>query len=483
MGKSCIASLVFLFLFNKGYGHGTDDGNDDFNILNYGAIENDFSNNACYINSAAIEQACIAANQSIGGRTVLIPSNKEFCIFSSEVHQLHNVTFQVEGKLTISNNITEWLNNIVTYTAALNFIECKDFTMNGNGVLNGQGYDWWWATTLKGINRPHLFFCSESENVLIQDVLFMNSPKFHCRVYDVHQLHIHNIEIYVDIYGQAEILKKKNKWHYYSDHEKTMIHYNNNILLNNNTESTDTKTEIENNKYLINDGIPIFPLNTDGIDVSGYDMLIENIKITNFDDAIVIKPSSQTSYWDSCSHNIHVRNINVTYSVGMSIGSISPSMDIECISDVIFENVNMLYPFKAVYVKTNPGNDGTGIVNNITYKDFVIDGSLWYPIWIGPQQETTGPGEASCSFLYPIIDECPTQPLVTISNILLENMVLTRGLFLPGIILGNETNPISNLTMKSIQNSGKFVIGEEYICEGTDAHVSDCSPIPDCAEQ
>jgi polygalacturonase len=36
---------------------------------------------------------------------------------------------------------------------------------------------------------------------------------------------------------------------------------------------------------------PTMPLNTDGIDPSGSNVTIKNIKITNWDDAIAVKPS------------------------------------------------------------------------------------------------------------------------------------------------------------------------------------------------
>lgn len=36
---------------------------------------------------------------------------------------------------------------------------------------------------------------------------------------------------------------------------------------------------------------PTFPLNTDGIDIGGSNVLVENIKIKNYDDSVVTKPS------------------------------------------------------------------------------------------------------------------------------------------------------------------------------------------------
>jgi polygalacturonase len=36
--------------------------------------------------------------------------------------------------------------------------------------------------------------------------------------------------------------------------------------------------------------MPTFPLNTDGIDPSGTNVIIRNINITNYDDAVAVKP-------------------------------------------------------------------------------------------------------------------------------------------------------------------------------------------------
>jgi len=41
--------------------------------------------------------------------------------------------------------------------------------------------------------------------------------------------------------------------------------------------------------YSIN--YPTFPLNTDGIDPAGTNIHIHNVKITNFDDAVAVKPA------------------------------------------------------------------------------------------------------------------------------------------------------------------------------------------------
>ena len=100
-------------------------------------------------------------------------------------------------------------------------------------------------------------------------------------------------------------------------------------------------------------------------------------------------------------------NIETVYTVGMSIGSIGPSTDHNCIKNVIFRNVTMHKPLKGIYVKPNPGDEGDAIVQNITYENIVMTTPIWWAIWIGPQQMHEPGGQLQgCSMLYPLNDFC-----------------------------------------------------------------------------
>ena len=79
--------------------------------------------------------------------------------------------------------------------------------------------------------------------------------------------------------------------------------------------------------------------------------------------------------------------MQVTFCVGMSIGSVPPDDNVNCIRNVVFNRITFKAPLKAIYIKTNPGNSGSGIIDSITYQNIQAHGSVWYPIWIGPQQE------------------------------------------------------------------------------------------------
>lgn len=94
-----------------------------------------------------------------------------------------------------------------------------------------------------------------------------------------------------------------------------------------------------------------------------------------------------------------------------------------------------------------------------------------------PGEEGTG-----CSFLYPIVDQCPTQPRITLRNIKLENVIAADSLLMPGVILGDATNPIQNLTFSNVLGSGRNIVQSEYICQGVvNGSFYDSLPVPLCA--
>lgn len=228
-------------------------------------------------------------------------------------------------------------------------------------------------------------------------------------------------------------------------------------------------------------GLPIFPLNTDGIDPKGEDVLIENCYIENFDDAVAVKPSSSHDF-TNCTQNITTRNSVVRYGVGMTIGSVPPNTGTNCVRNVLFENIVFHTPIKAIYVKTNPGTSGDGLIDRVTYRNITGNNSLWYPIWIGPQQQQQpGSHGTGCSFLYPIIKQCPTQPRVPITNIVLEDINFTNGLTLPGVLLCNSTNPCTGFEFKNVRNNGEFLVQKDYVCQNIiHSNSTNSSPAPGC---
>lgn len=134
----------------------------------------------------------------------------------------------------------------------------------------------------------------------------------------------------------------------------------------------------------------MMPFNTDGIDIIGQNVLIERITVTNFDDAVAVKPDSHTG--SGCTENMVIRDSVVNFGVGMSIGSVAPNDNYNCVRNISFTNITFNHPLKSIYVKTNPGTTTSmlpgsgGEITNILYENIVIHNPIWWNIYIGPQQ-------------------------------------------------------------------------------------------------
>jgi polygalacturonase len=159
---------------------------------------------------------------------------------------------------------------------------------------------------------------------------------------------------------------------------------------------------------------PMFPFNTDGIDPSGSNILIERVNITNWDDAVAVKPAENTNLIAKCAENILVRDIKVKYGVGATIGSVTPSDHYRCVRNVTFSNIDFDTPMKAIYIKTNPGKTTSmlpgsgGEITNITYENITMRNPVWWNIYIGPQQMKEPDGRGPGCMLYPLDPNCDT---------------------------------------------------------------------------
>ena len=234
----------------------------------------------------------------------------------------------------------------------------------------------------------------------------------------------------------------------------------------------------------------IWALNTDGIDISGIDIIVTNCSITNFDDCVCPKPLNLANsiYGNNCTSNFTITNIDITWGVGVSMGSVPPDVGGDCISNVHTSNVTFTYPLKGVYIKPNPADinqAATGLISDIIYENITMYQPVWWSIWIGTQQEQQ-PGTAGtgCSFLYPLFNSsCPTDPQVTVQNILLKNIQIYNPVLSTGVLLMNSSNPGTNFIWDNVMvyNVSSFPENNgTYICENIQGTVTNSYPIPSC---
>lgn len=153
----------------------------------------------------------------------------------------------------------------------------------------------------------------------------------------------------------------------------------------------------------------------------------------------------------------------------MTIGSVPPDRGCNCIRNITFRNVHITKALKGIYVKSNPGDEGTGLVENIHYYNFTMIRPLWWAIYIGPQQMKEPDGDGPGCMLYPFDKKgtCTTQPRVTFRNITLENIDIKNSLLYPVTIRCNVSNPCEHINFINVRTD-KWDIGQKetgHVCE------------------
>ena len=232
----------------------------------FGAIANEDTLSAQIANQKAINKAIEKAcdKDSVGDeRIVVIPEKKKFYTMPVVIQNTHNIVIEVRGKWMACNRIKNYpkssSSNRVRYADFIEIDRCSNITIRGGGKIDGRGYVWWlnsWIVTKKympsGAIRPHLIAIDNSRNMTVHDLTLKNAQTFHLRTTQTIGATFYNLDIKVNTTAQLDIFKR-------------------NFL-----------TGI----------IPLFPLNTDGIDPGGRDFHIYNITCQNYDDVVVAKPSN-----------------------------------------------------------------------------------------------------------------------------------------------------------------------------------------------
>lgn len=106
-------------------------------------------------------------------------------------------------------------------------------------------------------------------------VYVTNGPRYQIVLNDSENIYMHDFEIYVDVMGQLSLQK-----FYGGVMAKSFEKYGDSAL---------PGLDIPN----LSIRAPMFPLNTDAIDTWAKNVTFRRLTITNFDDAIVPKPSNK----------------------------------------------------------------------------------------------------------------------------------------------------------------------------------------------
>jgi polygalacturonase len=212
--------------------------------------------------------------------------------------------------------------------------------------------------------------------------------------------------------------------------------------------------------------------NTDGFDVTGNNVHIHDCRVWSQDDCITVKDGSQ---------NMLFERINAS-GLGLVIGSIGGSK----VQNITFRDCILENTFKGIYMKTRwsdsaPVGD-TASISNILYENIIINNPIQWAIWIGPAQQTGQP----CDIIWPMVDQsqCIATGYQTWSNITLRNIIVNNSRKSPGLLMGNSTNPMKNVTFDNVvfNNPGTEPWGEDYwYCDSIEGVATGgTTPVPPC---
>jgi polygalacturonase len=242
-------------------------------------------------------------------------------------------------------------------------------------------------------------------------------------------------------------------------------------------------TELQKKISGASTNIPMFPFNTDGIDVHGRLIHVHDINISNFDDAVAVKSSSMEDVFQ-CTENVLIERISVFLGVGLSIGSVPPTVSLRCVRNVTFRHINAVEPLKFIYIKTGESssednsNNGAALIENITYENMKATSPVFWPIYLGPQQQSEPDGTGQGWI------QVPTNPDVTIRNIVFRNITVINNRLRAGVLRCNSTNPCTGIVFSNvIVEGGLSEIDGGYICDDSSALVGYFDtlshPVPD----
>jgi polygalacturonase len=460
-----------------------------YSIDDYGAVSGVDTHAQAVVNGQAFTAAIVAANASATRRSVLVPAGKVYSFLpSTPFHDsLTDVSIYVEGTLNVSTaNFWEpgvypgYPNSPWNPLGFSNCVGLRLVSTTGKGLLNGRGNLWWWFTILVADHRANLLEVDTCTNFELAGVTLLNSASWHMFLSGQTNATVRGVTVLVDIEDQLQayryiggasasatlpqVLLAAERIGPTSAAEAAVWAAAGGSPLAARQAAGDPGLLAAraaalpplvraqpwyNAGWDITPPVPmVWALNTDGIDFSGQGITVSNCSITNFDDSVCVKPSvSADGSAAGCTSGVDISDIRVTYGVGVSMGSVPPDATLNCIDGVAARRLHFESPLKAMYIKPNPrksdpGGD-FGRIANVLYEDVEVRDALWWAIWVGTQQQhQPGGGGTDCPFIFPLLNStCPSDPQVTLANITLRRVNIYGGVFSPGVIMANQSNP------------------------------------------
>ena len=479
-------------------------------VDDYGAIRHEQTGRAAQANQRAFSAAAAALQP---GDTFLVPRSGSYRVRGGlALSSLRDVTLQFQGSIDADDDIDAWPRDSSNETLPfLSLQNATNVTITGGGTIDGHGMRWWDAAVNGKIGshntRPHLLEIAAASGLVLERLTLLDSPRFHVVFDSSADVTVRYLNITVDRFAQRTLRAAAHAkriaalgahWRMVAAPVARRLARAERRHLVEAAPAEDGAAVYGVGgdgwwkDWLLDQLVKLLPswalqpedLNTDGIDPNGVRFHIHNCAITNDDDSIAVKPSNAAKPYP-CTRDLLLENLTLT-GFGASIGSVSPHADVGCVRNVTFRHISMPGTGKGIYIKSNPQcgrapdrhgvmTDETAIIEGITYENVSMDRPFWWAVWIGPQQQHE-PHSAlggKCALEWPAgHSACPTQGCVTFANITLRDVRIDRPALSPGVVLGNASNPMRNVTFEDVRTnfgpdwaSGRAPWGRAYKCE------------------
>jgi len=325
---------------------GTDDVYESaFNIKDFGAVGDDET-----MNTEAIQEALDSAG--IEGGTVIVP---EGTFLSGPLTIYGNTNFHLEkgAVLKMINDIDSYPLKDDRYENFISASHVSNVKITGKGTINGQGKVWWdafEAGELTEHRRPQLIYMEGSSNIVISGIHTVDPPNTH---YSLSQCQ--------------------------------------NVFFNNVTITA-----------------PGNSANTDGINISGQHILIENCVINTGDDNIAFNAAHAPT-----STDITVKNCTFGIGHGLSIGSwTGGGLDGLVVDSCVFNGTT-----SGIRLKSK--RKGGGLVQNLSYSNIKMTNVRW-PIFISSYYPEL-PDNPKNDLPRPVLEMTPIWKNISLKNVNISN--------------------------------------------------------------
>jgi polygalacturonase len=168
------------------------------NIVKYIGVPSDSSLEVAWKNGALLNQTLNSLRP--GDELVFAENTTYYLVGGIIAADLSDIVIHIDGSLIFTDNTETW-----PRTASGQVLECLHFDTVRNvtftsqtiGLLDGQGETWWGLAGYYEYleNRPRLLSMANSANILIENILFKNSPYWTVWIYGVDGLEIRNSEV------------------------------------------------------------------------------------------------------------------------------------------------------------------------------------------------------------------------------------------------------------------------------------------------